>query len=249
MRAVVIVIASALSAGCAATNEKVSFLPKPQQEAIIRDGNPALVSKQKNSIVLIRPASRGVPSHGRPVFVVGITNLSGSPITFTVANVGAWQSVNQQRASLKVITYEDLVSEERTRQVASAVMVGLAGAANAYSASQAGNYTSHSTVYTPRGTYNVQTTGYSPTAAAIAQSTANAQNAAMISSTVERGQQNLAALEATVIKDNTIMPNEWYGGQLHLQPPESDSAGKTYTIAIKVGSDLHEIDIQQVATR
>ena len=96
----------------------------------------------------------------------------------------------------------------------------------------------------PRGTYTVNTTGYSPTAAAIAQSNANAQNAAMISATVERGQANMAMLERGVIKDNTLMPGEWYGGQLHLQPLVSDDGPtKTYSIAVIVGSDRHEITI------
>lgn len=84
-----------------------------------------------------------------------------------------------------------------------------------------------------------------------AQSNANAQNAAMISNTIERGQQNLAELEASVIKDNTLFPNEWYGGQLHLQSPSYDGAGsrKNYSIAIRVGPDLHEIEILQETTQ
>jgi hypothetical protein len=53
----------------------------------------------------------------------------------------------------------------------------------------------------------------------------------MIASTIQQGQLNLATLERAVIKDNTLMPGEWYGGQLHLQPPESGSsnAAKTYS--------------------
>jgi hypothetical protein len=43
---------------------------------MMRDGQPALVSRQKNSVVLVRPASRQVQANGRPVFVVGINNLS-----------------------------------------------------------------------------------------------------------------------------------------------------------------------------
>jgi integrase len=115
-----------------------------------------------------------------------------------VANVRATQTINNQTATLKVITYEELVSEERTRQVFAALGVGLAAAGNSISASQAGRYNSSSTVYTPRGAYQVDTTGYSPTAAAIAQSNANAENAAMIGATIERGQQNMAALERGV---------------------------------------------------
>ena len=112
-----------------------------------------------------------------------------------------------------------MATEERNRQVARAIIGGLAAGANAYSASRAGNYNNTSTVTTPRGsTYQVHTTGYSPTANAIAQSNAAAQNEAMISGIVEQGQQNMASLEQGVIKDNTLLPGEWYGGQLHLQP-------------------------------
>jgi hypothetical protein len=250
MRIIAVAALAALCSGCV-TGEKVSFRPTQQQEAVVRDGNPALVSKRKNSIVLIRPAGRQIASGARPVFVIGMTNISGAPLNFRVAEVEAFQVVNQQESALKVITYEDLVAEERNRQIAAAIFTGLGAAANSYSAAQAGRYSSHSTVYTPRGAYNVTTTGYSPAAAAIAQSNANAQNSAMISNVVERGQQNMAALEASVIKDNTLMPNEWYGGQLHLSPLESDGSGsaKNYKIAVRVGGDLHEIDVMQDAAR
>jgi Tfp pilus assembly protein PilE len=141
--------------------------------------------------------------------------------------------------SLGVISYEELVREERNRQIVSAVLVGAAAVGNAYSASQAGYYNANSTVTTPRGgTYRVNTTGYSPTAAAIARSNAAVQNEAMISSTIESGQQNLANLERGVIKDNT-------------QPPASASSGaaKSYSIAFNVGSDRHQIEIVQEGSR
>ncbi|MCX7310197.1 MAG: hypothetical protein NTV56_00350, partial [Alphaproteobacteria bacterium] len=67
---------------------------------------------------------------------------------------------------------------------------------------------------------------------------------------IERGQQNMAALEQGIIKDNTLMPGEWYGGKLVLQPLSSEGDGpKSYSIALLVGSDRHEIDISQVSTR
>ncbi|WP_439360975.1 hypothetical protein [Bradyrhizobium sp. DASA03007] len=69
----------------------------------------------------------------------------------------------------------------------------------------------------------------------------------MIASTVEAGQRNMAILEQSVIKDNTLMPGEWYGGQLHLAPPVASDGGgpKTYTVVITVGADRHVIDIAQ----
>jgi hypothetical protein len=66
----------------------------------------------------------------------------------------------------------------------------------------------------------------------------------MVATTIENGQRNMAVLEQAVIKDNTLMPGEWYGGQLDLAPPTDQAGGqKTYTIVITVGSDV--IDVAQ----
>jgi hypothetical protein len=47
-----------------------------------------------------------------------------------------------------------------------------------------------------------------------------------------------------------MMPREWYGGQLHIQPLVNEGEGpKTYTIAVLVGNDRHEIDVNQIKTR
>jgi hypothetical protein len=244
---IVLTIALAATCGGCVTKEAVRFQAKPQQEALIRDGNPALVSRKNNSIVLIRPAARHFVPGGRPIFVVGIHNLGKGPIEFRVANIEAAQAVNQQAVDMKVITYEQLVTEERNRQIVAAVLTGVAAGASAAAASQAGYYSRNTTVHTPRGTYQAHTTGYSPTAAAIAQARVSAQNEVMIANTIETGQRNMAMLEQSVIKDNTLLPGEWYGGQVHLQPPSSDAGGgrKTYTIALLVGSERHDIEIVQ----
>ena len=248
MRIVLAILAALLCAACQ-TTEQVQFQPSLNQQAIVRDGQPALVSTKRNSIVIVRPASRRFQIGGRPVFVVGIYNRTSRPLNFRVADVDVTQTVNGGEAHLKVITYEELVQEEHTRQTFRALAVGLAAAGNSISASQAGYYNSNSTVYTPSGTYLVNTTGYSPTAAAIAQSNANATNADMIGATIARGQANLGYLERAVIKDDTLMPGEWYGGQLHVQPLISAGGQvKRYTISVLVGNDRHEIQIVQGAT-
>jgi hypothetical protein len=241
------VIAAALSVAGCATKETVQFQPSTEQQSLVRDGVPAIVSRRANSIVLVRPAAREFRSGARPVFVVGIYNLGKTPINFRVATVEATQIVNQQATALKVITYEQLVSEEQTRQVFAAIGTGLAAGANAVAASNAGYYQSNTTVYGPNGTYQARTVGYSPTAAYIAQANASAQNEAMIQSTIERGQENLANLERGVIKDNTLLPGEWYGGQLHLQPLASggSNALKQYQVTILVGPDRHDVSIAQ----
>jgi hypothetical protein len=228
--------------GCVSNGETVAFrASNPQQQSMMRDGQPALVSRQKSSLVLVRPALRQLQANGRPVFVVGINNFSKGPVDFRVAQVEAVQHVGASDYEMRIVTYEMLAQEEKNRQVAAAIFTGLAGAANAYSASQAGrgSYT------TPGGRTG---TFYSPTAAVIAQNNAADQNEAMFAATVETGQRNMAALEP-VIKDNTLMPGEWYGGQLHLAPPTDQGGGpKTYTIVITVGNDRHVVDVSQGAS-
>jgi hypothetical protein len=239
MRILGIVVLSGLLAGCA-SNETVQFrASNPQQQAMMRDGQPALVSRQKNSVVLVRPASRQVQARGRPVFIIGINNLAKQPVEFRVDQVNALQHAGGIDYQMQVVTFEMLAQEEKNRQIAAAILTGVAGAANAYSSSRAG----YGTYTTPSGRTG---TFYSPTAAAIAQNNAAVENEAMFAATIETGQRNMAALEQAVIKDNTLMPGEWYGGQLHLSPL-TDKAGsqKTYTIIITVGDDRHVVDVAQ----
>lgn len=223
-----IVALSATLAGCISNAETVQFRSSnPNQQTMMRDGQPALVSRQKSSVVLVRPASRQLQANGRPVFIVGINNLGKAPVDFRVGQVDVNQKVGGQEFPMQVVTYEMLAQEEKSRQVAAAILVGVAGAANNYNASRAG-YGSYTTSRGGHGTF------YSPTAAAIAQGNAAAQNEAMFTATIEQGQQNMAQLEQSVIKDNTLLPGEWYGGQLHLSPPTTPPSGnqKTYSIMI-----------------
>jgi hypothetical protein len=96
-----------------------------------RDGQPALVSHLKSSLVLVKPASRQLQANGRPVFVVGINNLSKQPVDFRVGQVEAMQNVAGSDFEMKVVTYEMLVQEEKNRQIASAILTGVAAAGNA----------------------------------------------------------------------------------------------------------------------
>jgi hypothetical protein len=245
MRTLALVALAILCSGCV-TTESVQFRPSADQQSLVRDGQPAIVSTKKNTIAILQPAARQFQIGGRPVFVLAIYNRSSTPQDFRVANISVTQRLNGNDAQLKVITYEELVREERTRQAFHALGAGLAAAGNSMSAAQAGYYHSNSTVYGPSGSYQVTTTGYSPAAAAIAQSNANMQNEHMINAAIERGRANMANLERSVIKDDTLLPGEWYGGQLHIQPLVSEQGPtKLYSIVVRVGADRHEFQISQ----
>lgn len=247
IQSLLLITATAVGVSGCVQREAVNFSANANQTAIVRDGRPAIVSKKKSSIVLLGPASRELMNGARPVYVIGATNLTTQPIDLRVANI----QVNQRMpdGSLKplpVITFDQLAQEERTRQVIGALLIGVAAGANSYSASRSGYGSYGGTVYTNRGPVNYGGSYYSPTANAIAQANASAQNDAMIANTVARGQANMAALERGVLKDNSIMPGEWIGGQLHFTPPEAETGqSKQYTISISIGGDVHDIDVTQ----
>src|SRR5262249_14745317 len=171
------IVALCAALGGCASGETVQFrASNAQQQALMRDGQPALVSRQKNSLVLVSPASRRLQAQGRPVFVVGINNLSRTPVDFRVAQVEATQHVAGSDYAMQIVTYEMLVREEKNRQVAAAIFTGLAAAGNAYSASQAG-YGQYTTPSGRTGTF------YDPTPAAIAQGNAAPPNHATLPAT------------------------------------------------------------------
>src|ERR1700754_2859426 len=117
MRIVCIAAVCAALGGCV-TAETVQFKASPQQQSMVRDGQPAHISRQKSSVVLVRPASRQLQAGGRPAFVVGIINPAKTPHDFRVAQVEPSQIASGQEFPMTVLTYERLVQEEKSRQVA-----------------------------------------------------------------------------------------------------------------------------------
>ncbi|MFJ5487808.1 hypothetical protein ACIKTA_09400 [Hansschlegelia beijingensis] len=212
-------------AGCVA-EEKVSFVALSGQQVIIRDGMAGLVSRGARTIVVVSPASRGVNPGQRPILVVGVRNISGAPVNFLLSNVRVRQSINGAMRDLPVKTYEQLVQEERTRQVVAAILVGAAAGANSYAA--ANQYRS-------------------PVAQQIALNQASYENAQLAGDAMAQAQFNLAALEANVLKDNTVMPGELIGGQVHFEAPADDDKGvaKNYRVSIDIAGETHDIDVVQ----
>lgn len=95
-----VALAALVCVGCA-SHEAVTFNARGDQQAIVRDGLPAIVSRRANSVVLVRPASREFRGGARPVFTVAINNLSHNPLDFRVANVQVTQTVNNEPRTLK----------------------------------------------------------------------------------------------------------------------------------------------------
>ena len=87
-------------------------------------GNPSIVSRKRSSIVIVRPASRRFASGGRPVFVIGINNLTNVPQNFRVADVQVVQSSGvylidsaAQRAVLSAAPFGPLPKDYGTNRI------------------------------------------------------------------------------------------------------------------------------------
>ena len=240
-------------AGCN-TVQQYSFEPTSGQMVINRDGLQGIVSKKARSVVVVSNARRG-PAVGYRRVVVGIENLSNAPLNFNLSDVEIFETKDgQPTRPMTVVTYERLVNEEKTRQVIGALLLGAAAGANAYSASQAGYGTAYGTVNTTTygryGTYNstsnVAVNYYDPGVNYMAQANAAAQNATMMQNARASAEQNLSALENGVIKSHTLMPREWYGGQLFFEVPTAmgeQADLRNFLIRIRVGGDVHQFSV------
>jgi hypothetical protein len=217
MRNIAILGLAGLCAACVTTGDTIRFEAKGKQETLMRDGRAALVSKAKNSTITILPAARQVPAGGRPVFVVRMKNNSRGPLEFRLENV----EVAQGDQGLRVFTYDELAGEERDRQIASAVLVGVASGLNSAEASRHGWW---------------------------AERAAARDNERLAAKAAKAGARNMADLEKSAIKDHTLLPGETYGGQIHISPPVGDGP-KRYAIRLMLGSDRHDIEVVHEVTR
>lgn len=249
MRAL-IVLAGALGCSACMMQENVRFRASPEQQAIMRDGQPALISRKKSSVVMIRSAERRFASGSRPVFVIAMRNVTEKPIDFLVRDITVTQTAGADRTAMKVFSYDELVAEEEEHQMVTGLLVAAATATDLALASQAGYRTSTTTVNSPSGSHTYRSRTYNPSTSLAAYRRAIRRSQSMINAASRENRGSLAALEREVIKDNTLMPGEWYGGTLHVEaPPDTGgSAGpKRYVIAMTVGPDRHEIEVVQEA--
>src|SRR5262249_45363890 len=63
-----------------------------------------------------------------------------------------------------------------------------------------------------------------------------------------QAQAKLSELEAAIIRDHTLMPGEWHGGVIVIDPPEkSDNGRAEYSISLVVDGESHTFRVGQQA--
>lgn len=68
----------------------------------------------------------------------------------------------------------------------------------------------------------------------------------MIAGASAQGQINMAALETMILKDNTLLPGESYGGVMQVQSPVRNDLAEpaSLTLQINIEGEAHIFDVR-----
>lgn len=235
--------AALVLAGCQSM-EKVAFKPIAGQEVAVRDGRETITSRKLNSTIVLAPVRRVNAYLERPAYVAMIYNASKSPQTFRYSGISAEYASTGQ--PLKVWTIDQLQAEERQAAVVGMIATAaIAGAAGAVAANNAGTSYGSGTVYNRYGSTSYTWRTYNPAAAQAVAAGYGAAGAAGVATIAANSQRTIDQLEQNVLKDNTLQPDEWYGGQFVFSAPYSNNVmeDKSYIVRIEFAGDLHEFQV------
>lgn len=241
---IVFSLAAVILSGCAST-DRISLVADHSQHSIVRDGVPALISA-KTHVVMLRAGAAAIDSKSRPSFVIAVLNRSGKPQDLRVQNIKA-EMIDPESRPIHIYSYEELVAEEETRQAVAAVGAALQGISSSMAAANAGHRQTYGTYSGSYGTYGTYSgTTYDHGAAMAAQRAAEAETSANFAAIQAHGERNLAALQSTILKDNTVLSGEWVGGYVVMGTPEkSGNDSVRYRINVHFGGEHHSFEITQ----
>lgn len=233
----------AVSFGCAAQMDRVVLTASDGQKELVRDGTPSLIS-EKQHVVLLRPVANRQERSGRPRFVLAVLNRGKAPLTVHVRDVSA-RNANGKFESIRIYTYEELTAEVENKKKVALALAIIGGAAGAYSASQAGYSHTTGSIYGNGYSQGFSATTYNAAAAQYAADRNAAITGSNIANIQASGELQLAQLQETILKDHTLMPGEWHGGVIVLDPPGRIEKGAQYVIDVTIDGEVHSFQVGQ----
>lgn len=222
--------------------------PGPQQISRMQSGVAAVDDSTPSSSVRLIQAEGDLKKRG--AIRVLVMNQGDKPFNFGPENITAKLA---DGTPVAIITYEQLVKEEKRRETWRAIAVGLAAASNNMNASRAGYYSGTATYSgSTSGTfgtmpYNSSTfgtatvSGYNGGQAAAAQSVANEQNEANFARMAQENAANMEALKA-YMRTTTVDPQQMFGGSVTFELPKliRQSAGEvSIEFVVTTGREQH----------
>jgi hypothetical protein len=225
--------------------------PAEGQQRYYQDGSVALVSSQAGSIAAIAAKPEGNPNGQRLNLALRVVNTGEAPFDIDTTQI---QVTADTPKPIRVYSHAQLVKEEVDKRNAALFITALAGAANAYSASQAGYVRTSGSyngrTYGPGGTYSshgsYSGTYYDPARAQIAGSIASAQTANNIDRIASNSANNVATLDSLILKRTTVFPGQEHSGLFVFDaPPLKKGERRVYRIDVRTGDDVHVFNIVQ----
>lgn len=230
----------ALLSGC---STMVSYSPKAsdQEQAIRYDhGVGTLYSRNSDHDIYIFPTYK-LQNAGEPTFTISFANKSEVPVNFSVDNVKAYFGTTP----IPIYSYEEKVAEiranKRGKQVAMAILGGLAAAAAANAASRQ-TYTSsysgsawsrgHSTSFSALNTVQV----YDPLRGMVVGAAIGGATGLGIRQ-IEYNAQNEELVANEILQQNTVDPQRIVRGNLVLKDCCDIGNGPSRPIRLEVASN------------
>jgi hypothetical protein len=221
------------STSAMATRFGMELKPGPQQASRMVDGDAAIDDSTPGSSVRLIEAEGDLKKRGSIELLV--MNQGGQPFNFGPENVTAALA---DGAPVPIVTYGQLIHEEKRREMWAAIAAGLSAAGNSMSAASSGYYSgmgtySGSTFGTFGGTpYSaitsgtVMVSGYDYGRAQAAQSAANAENQATFDRMAEQNSTHMQALKG-YMRTTTVDPKQMFGGTVMFDLPKEAREAKT----------------------
>lgn len=223
----------------------------PQQIARMQSGVAAVDDTRTTSSVRLIQPEDDLKRRGQ--IQVLVMNQGDRPFNFGPENVTAKLA---DGTPVAIITYDQLVHEEKRREMWAAIAAGLGAAANSMSAANAGYYSGTaaysgssfgaigSTPYSSSTFGTATISGYNYGAAQAAQSAANAQNEANFARLTEQSAANRQALKA-YMRTTTVDPQQMFGGSVTFELPKTafqTKADVPLTFVVTINGEEHKFD-------
>ena len=252
IRSLAILLLIAGIQGCA-TYGRISGIPSEGQKSVFKDGRKTLISIKQNSVA-VAPDTETVTSGQRGDFVIAVNNGTSQDILFSTEDVTASANTNGQFTSLKVLSYDELIAEEKNRKAWAAVAAALQGVGDSMNAANAGYsktygtysgsaYSNYGKSVSGYGSYS--STTYNYTAAQAARNTPQANSEARFARLDAESRENLKNLSSTILKKETIFPGAWHGGIVKVDLPEVVEQPQEIKLVVNVAGEHHEFKFTQ----
>jgi hypothetical protein len=191
-----------------------------------------------------------IESGKRARFLVTIKNGTSRSVPFSTEDITVTtnDAVTGEELALKVYSYEDLAKEEKGRHASAGAAVALERASdpmNALHAVHTNNRGTHARCgYTRYGTNsyadrNCSNTTYKYAALQTGQSVTSVRSQAWSVELESEDKATMDQLASTILRKETVLPGEWYGGFVEVQMPGVTTIPRVIRVVIQLAGEPH----------